>query len=194
MSFKNEDKIMDFLKENKDKEFKVTEIAEQTKIDIKNMGRYIKQLEEQQKIKVRPVQEGKVRTKFISFTEPTKPKQPSPAPSPMPPSSPPEPAATSQVQGPAIAAIEEKEPEPPKPKIRREPAPEVLEYTASKLKAIAMEELADDPKKWQNYLRQLPNIWGGTRKGGSGWSTGMLAAFDILAVALNKRARKGEAK
>jgi hypothetical protein len=100
----------------------------------------------------------------------------------------------TQVQGPAIAASEEKEPEHPKPRIRREPAPEVLEYTASKLKAIAMEELADDPKKWENYLRQLPNIWGGTRKGGSGWSTGMLAAFDILAVALNKRARKGEAK
>jgi DNA-binding MarR family transcriptional regulator len=101
MSFKNEDKIMDFLKENKDKEFKVTEIAEQTKIDIKNMGRYIKQLEEQQKIKVRPVQEGKVRTKFVSFAE--------------------SPKSEIQADPPGPAAIEKKEPEPPKPKIRREP-------------------------------------------------------------------------
>jgi transposase-like protein len=107
-----------------------------------------------------------------------------------PPSSPPEPKPEVQVRGPTIAASEEKEPEALKPKIRREPAPEVLEYTKEKLKAITMEELADDPKKWEDYLRQLPNVWGGTRKGGSGWSTGMLAAFDILAVALNKRAKK----
>ena len=104
MSFKNEDKIMDFLTQNKDIEFKVTEIAEKLKIDIKNMGRYLKSLEEQQRIKVRPVQEGKVRTKFISFAEPTKPKQPSPPPSPEPLPSPPEPIAKSQVQGPTPAA------------------------------------------------------------------------------------------
>jgi hypothetical protein len=120
----------------------------------------------------------------------TNPLYPAPAPSPGPLPSPPKPIAKIQMPDQGPAAPVEKEPEPPKPKIRREPAPEVLEYTKEKLKAITMEELADDPKKWADYLRQLPNVWGGTRKGGSGWSTGMLAAFDILATALNKRAKK----
>jgi len=72
MSQKNDEKIMNLLIKNKDKEFKVTEIAEKTQIDIKNMGRYLKSLEEKQQIKIRPVQEGKVRTKFISFAQPSK--------------------------------------------------------------------------------------------------------------------------
>lgn len=65
---------MNLLMENKDKEFRVTEIAEKTGIDVKNMGRYIKQLDEEQRIKIHTTQEGKVRTKFVSFAESPKTK------------------------------------------------------------------------------------------------------------------------
>jgi hypothetical protein len=77
-------------------------------------------------------------------------------------------------------------PEPPKPKIKKEPESEAPKYSPNKLKALTMKQIADNPKKWQKYLTQLPHIWGGSRKGGSGWSTAWLALFDILADALNE--------
>lgn len=72
------------MEQNKGKEFRVSEIAEQTGIDIKNMSRYLKILEDQQQIKVRPLQEGRIRTKLISYTDPKKPQQLEPVPSPGP--------------------------------------------------------------------------------------------------------------
>jgi transposase-like protein len=112
-------------------------------------------------------------------------KHPTSEPQPIPPSVP-EPASKIQEPDQGPAATEEKEPEPPKPKVKKEPKPETPKYTPNKLKAIVMKEIADHPKKWEKYLKVLPHVWGGTLKGGSGWSTAWLGLFDILADGLNE--------
>jgi len=151
---------MDFLAQNKDTEFKVTEIAEKTGIDIKNMGKYLKSLEEQQRIKIRTSQEGKVRTKFVSFTEKPKSKIQEPD------------------QGPA--AIEEKEPEPPKPKIRKEPKEPKAKITSDDLRIKIMQLLNSDKSKYAKILSKLPKSWGGNLVGGGGWSGPWMTLLDLL--------------
>jgi len=149
MSQKNDEKIIELLKQNKDKEFRVTEIAEQTGIDIKNMSRYLKSLEEQNRIKVCPIQEGRIRTKLISYAEPKKSEQLSPTPSsgPSPSSSEPKSQVEPQDQRPVK-----------KPK-SEEQAPSV---TIDKPLRISLEKvlkkieaLPPDNREFQNIVRRV---------------------------------------
>ena len=118
MSFKNEDKIMDFLKNNKGQEFKVTEIAERTGIDLKNMSKYTNHLKEQGRIKIRPQQDGKVRTKFISWTEPQESEQLHLTPPPKPQSSLPKTVAPILEEGSISSPADESKPEVKQSKVK----------------------------------------------------------------------------
>jgi len=143
MSVKNDEKIKNFLTENKDQEFKVSDLAEKVSIDIKNMGRYLKQLEEQQQIKIRTAQEGKIRTKFISFAQPSK--------------------SEIQADPPGPTAIEPQEPEPQKPQIQEvKPikAKKVTDEISRKLNLneilLTMQKMKpEDFPAYRNTLKQL---------------------------------------
>ncbi len=62
----NKDKIMDYLKENP-KQITTSNLAKNTGIDIKNISRYLKELESENSISRKIVQEGKLRLVYISL-------------------------------------------------------------------------------------------------------------------------------
>ena len=61
----NSDKILNIL-ESVDK-IQVTQLAEKSGINRKNIGRYINQLEKDKKISIDEVQNGKIRYKYVSL-------------------------------------------------------------------------------------------------------------------------------
>lgn len=61
----NEEKIVNFLTKY-DKEMPVTDLASNVQIDVKNIGRYLKQLQEKNFISIRIEQQGKQRIKHVS--------------------------------------------------------------------------------------------------------------------------------
>lgn len=65
---KNEEKIMNYLREKKD-EITVSELAIGTNIDLSNIARYWKKLENKGLIISRPQQNGKIRTIYLSLNQ-----------------------------------------------------------------------------------------------------------------------------
>ena len=63
----NKEKILDHFKENPIR-ITTTKLAEKTGIDIKNISRYLKQLESENKISRETIQDGKIRVVYISLT------------------------------------------------------------------------------------------------------------------------------
>lgn len=70
MVSKNETKILNFLKEYKN-EIAVNILAEKTGIDLSNISRYWKSLEEQGLISYRTEQIGRIRTTYLSLINST---------------------------------------------------------------------------------------------------------------------------
>ena len=69
---KNEDKILIALHRlyaMDIDEVMVSCLAEESEVDIKNIGRYLKKLENEGKITIREEQEGKIRRKWISLAD-----------------------------------------------------------------------------------------------------------------------------
>ena len=62
----NKEKIIDYLKENP-KQIKTSDLAKNTGIDIKNIGRYLKELESEETILRAIVQDGRIRVVYISL-------------------------------------------------------------------------------------------------------------------------------
>lgn len=65
----NKDKILKILNQNV-KELSVSQMANLTDIDVKNIGRYLKDLENEKIITIRKEQDGKIRTKYVSINKP----------------------------------------------------------------------------------------------------------------------------
>lgn len=63
----NKEKILDYLKENPI-QITTTDLAENTGIDIKNISRYLKQLESEKMVSRKTIQDGKIRVVYITLT------------------------------------------------------------------------------------------------------------------------------
>ncbi len=65
----NKDKILKILNQSV-QELSVSQLANLTDIDVKNIGRYLKELENEKIITIRKEQDGKIRTKYVSLKNP----------------------------------------------------------------------------------------------------------------------------
>jgi len=65
----NKDKILKILEQSV-QELSVSQLANLTDIDVKNIGRYLKELENEKIITIRKQQEGKIRTSQVSLKKP----------------------------------------------------------------------------------------------------------------------------
>jgi len=65
----NKDKILNTLNQSV-QELSVSQLANLTNIDVKNIGRYLKDLENEKIITIRKEQDGKIRTKYVSLNKP----------------------------------------------------------------------------------------------------------------------------
>ena len=65
----NKDKILKILNQSV-QELSVSQLANLTEIDVKNIGRYLKELENEKRITIRKEQDGKIRTKYVSLKKP----------------------------------------------------------------------------------------------------------------------------
>ena len=65
----NKDKILKILNQSL-QELSVSQLANLTDIDVKNIGRYLKDLENEKIITIRKEQDGKIRTKYVSLNKP----------------------------------------------------------------------------------------------------------------------------
>jgi hydroxyethylthiazole kinase-like uncharacterized protein yjeF len=65
----NKEKILNALNQSV-QELSVSQLANSTDIDVKNIGRYLKDLENERIITIRKEQDGKIRTKYVSLNKP----------------------------------------------------------------------------------------------------------------------------